>query len=119
MRAHWQNEKESIQKIGSLKSRSNRRKIEAATAERNGQLEKAAKLTYGDIPELEKQLAGENDHLSELQKDIKIAQGRGRRGGYRDRRRQVDRRPRLSDDGGRDREARRDGKSPPRAGHRP
>ncbi len=72
MRAHWQNEKESIQKIGALKERIEAAKVEAAAAERTGDLEKAAKLTYGDIPQLERQLSEESARLAELQKDLRM-----------------------------------------------
>ncbi|MCL5290998.1 MAG: ATP-dependent chaperone ClpB [Actinobacteria bacterium] len=72
MRAHWRNEKESIQRIGALKERIERARTESSTAEREGDLEKAAKLTYGDIPELERELTAENDRLAELQKDVKM-----------------------------------------------
>lgn len=72
MRGHWQNEKEAIQKIGALKERIEQAKYEAAAAEREGALEKAAKLTYGDIPQLDKDLTREEDRLAELQKETKM-----------------------------------------------
>lgn len=72
MRVHWQNEKECIQKIGLLKEKIEAAKIEAAAAERTGDLEKAAKLTYGDIPQLERELSEESARLAELQKDLSM-----------------------------------------------
>ncbi|MGM0368121.1 MAG: ATP-dependent chaperone ClpB [Actinomycetota bacterium] len=72
MKAHWNEEKEVIQKIRSLKEEIDRTKTEAEKAERNTDLQKAAELRYGKLLELQKRLEEENKRLSELQKDEKM-----------------------------------------------
>jgi ATP-dependent Clp protease ATP-binding subunit ClpB len=72
LKAKWQKEKESIGKIGQLKEKIERAKIEAQKAEREGDLSKAAKLRYGDLLSLKKELEKENKHLAELQKEQKM-----------------------------------------------
>jgi ATP-dependent Clp protease ATP-binding subunit ClpB len=69
MKAHWQAEKECISRIRELKERLEQARHEEGTAERVGDLEKAARLRYGDIVELEKKLDEENQRLAALQKD--------------------------------------------------
>jgi ATP-dependent Clp protease ATP-binding subunit ClpB len=72
MKAHWQAEKEAIGKIQTLKEQTEQARIEAEKAERLGNLQQAAELRYGRIPELERQLAAENAHLNELQRDVRM-----------------------------------------------
>ena len=72
MKAHWQAEKEAIGKIQALKEQTEQAKTEAEKAERVGDLQKAAELRYGSIPELERQLTAENARLNELQRDVKM-----------------------------------------------
>jgi ATP-dependent Clp protease ATP-binding subunit ClpB len=57
MKAQWQNEKQAIQQISDLKERLEQARGEAERAEREADLERAATLRYGEIPELERQLA--------------------------------------------------------------
>jgi ATP-dependent Clp protease ATP-binding subunit ClpB len=57
MRAQWQKEKDAIQGISELKERLEQARVEAERAEREADLQRAAELRYGEIPELEKQLA--------------------------------------------------------------
>ncbi|HEV3284228.1 MAG TPA: AAA family ATPase, partial [Solirubrobacteraceae bacterium] len=57
MKAQWQNEKQSIQQISELKERLEQARGETERAEREADLERAATLRYGEIPELERQLA--------------------------------------------------------------
>ncbi len=68
LRAKWTAEKERIQKLGQVKETLERVKLEAAEAERQGDLQKVAELRYGRLPQLEKELAAENAKLAELQK---------------------------------------------------
>jgi ATP-dependent Clp protease ATP-binding subunit ClpB len=56
MRAQWQKEKDAIQGISELKERLEQARVEAERAEREANLQRAAELRYGEIPELEKQL---------------------------------------------------------------
>ncbi len=72
MKAHWQAEKECIERIRELKERLEQVKIEEQKAEREGDLEKAARLRYGESAELQAKLEQENARLQELQKDRKM-----------------------------------------------
>ena len=53
MKARWQNEKEAIEEIKAAKSELEEAAREAERAERDADLERAAELRYGRIPELE------------------------------------------------------------------
>jgi len=68
LRAKWTAEKEVITKTGQLKEEIERVRLEAAEAERRGDLQRVAELRYGRIPQLEKELTAENARLAELQK---------------------------------------------------
>ena len=57
MKARWQNEKGAIEAIKEAKARLEEAHREAERAEREADLERAAKLQYGEIPELEKTVA--------------------------------------------------------------
>ena len=57
MNARWQNEKGAIDSINEAKARLEEAGREAERAEREADLERAAKLRYGEIPELEKAVA--------------------------------------------------------------
>jgi ATP-dependent Clp protease ATP-binding subunit ClpB len=67
MKAHWQREKEGIQKIRGLKEKIEQTRAEIDQVTRKGDLGKAAELRYGTLPTLEKDLAAENDRLAQLQ----------------------------------------------------
>ncbi|MCS6874532.1 MAG: ATP-dependent chaperone ClpB [Pyrinomonadaceae bacterium] len=69
MKAKWQAQKEKIEKIRSLKEQIEQLKIELERAQMAGDLQRAAELRYGKIPELEKQLVEEQNRLAELQKE--------------------------------------------------
>ena len=53
----WQNERDKIAAEGDIKAALDAARVELEQAQRNGDYEKAGQLTYGRIPELEKQLA--------------------------------------------------------------
>jgi ATP-dependent Clp protease ATP-binding subunit ClpB len=72
LRAQWQAEKKTIQEIRSLKSGLDDLKGEMERVEREGNLERAAKIKYSSIPETEKQLEEMNEKLLEIQKDKKM-----------------------------------------------
>ncbi|MGQ9476368.1 MAG: ATP-dependent chaperone ClpB [Actinomycetota bacterium] len=72
MKAHWQAEKDRITRIRELKERLEQIRIEEQRAEREGDLEKAARLRYGEAVEVQKALEEENRRLQELQKDRKM-----------------------------------------------
>jgi ATP-dependent Clp protease ATP-binding subunit ClpB len=67
MNARWQNEKGAIDSINEAKARLEEAGREAERAEREADLELAAKLRYGDIPELEKTIAGQEARIAGLQ----------------------------------------------------
>ena len=58
MTAQWQAEKESIDRVQALKERLEQAHREVERAEREADLQRAAELRYGEIPELERELAG-------------------------------------------------------------
>ncbi len=66
MKARWQNEKDAIDAIKGAKARLEEVRAEAERAEREADLERAAKLRYGEIPELEKAIADAEARLAEL-----------------------------------------------------
>ena len=72
MKVHWQQEKDIISKIRSLKEEIERTKIEAEQAERDADLAKAAELKYGKLLELSKKIEEENKNLGKLQKEKKM-----------------------------------------------
>ncbi len=57
MKAQWQSEKQAIQGISELKERLEQARIDAERAQREADLERASKLLYQDIPELERELS--------------------------------------------------------------
>lgn len=67
MKAHWQQEKDTIQTIRSLKEELERVRNEAHRAEQGGSLEEAAELKYGRLPRVKEALAEANGKLQELQ----------------------------------------------------
>ncbi|MGH1489058.1 MAG: ATP-dependent chaperone ClpB [Acidimicrobiales bacterium] len=64
MRAHWQNEKDAIEGIRTLKERED---ILRRELERESDLERAAEIRYGQLPEIEKQVETASAALAELQ----------------------------------------------------
>jgi ATP-dependent Clp protease ATP-binding subunit ClpB len=56
MKEQWQREKEAIREISELKERLDQAHLEAERAEREANLQRAAELRYGEIPELEKKI---------------------------------------------------------------
>src|SRR5215216_151557 len=57
MKAQWQAEKDAISEVRGLKERLEQAHHEVERAERAADLQRAAELRYGEIPELEKKLA--------------------------------------------------------------
>ena len=72
MKAHWQQEKEAIQKIRATKEQIEQARFQIDAVTRKGDLGKAAELRYGTLPDLEKQLVDENKKLAELQSKQKM-----------------------------------------------
>ena len=69
LKARWQNEKGAIAAIKDAKGRLEEVHRDAERAEREADLERAAKLRYGEIPELERTLAEQEARLAELHRD--------------------------------------------------
>jgi ATP-dependent Clp protease ATP-binding subunit ClpB len=55
--ARWAKEKESLDRIGEIKTRIEELGREAQRSEREGNLQRVAEIRYGELPELEKELA--------------------------------------------------------------
>jgi ATP-dependent Clp protease ATP-binding subunit ClpB len=72
MKVRWQAEKEAIQTIRGLKARQESLKAEAEQATRKGDLAKAAELTYGQAPGVERELKEAETKLAGIQKDGKF-----------------------------------------------
>ncbi len=64
MKAHWQGERDAIDRIRALKEQLETKRLEL---EREGDLEKAAEIRYGQLPEIERQVAEASVALDELQ----------------------------------------------------
>ena len=56
LNARWEAERSELNKIGDLKTKLDSLRIQAERAQREGNLEAASKLLYGEIPALEKEL---------------------------------------------------------------
>ena len=69
MKAKWQSEKDEIEKMRTAKEQLEEAKLELERARQQGDLNKAAELQYGRIPELEKMIAAEQERLETIQKD--------------------------------------------------
>jgi ATP-dependent Clp protease ATP-binding subunit ClpB len=69
MAAAWQAEKSAITRIREAKSTFEERRVDAERLEREGDLEGAAQLRYGELPSLEREIATATDDLAELQRD--------------------------------------------------
>ncbi|MFQ5600812.1 MAG: ATP-dependent chaperone ClpB [Candidatus Krumholzibacteriia bacterium] len=65
MRAQWQAEKESIAAVRAVREQIERVRGDLEEAERNYDLDRAAELKHGTLPELEKRLAAEGARFSE------------------------------------------------------
>ncbi|WP_104129842.1 ATP-dependent Clp protease ATP-binding subunit [Cryobacterium sp. N21] len=57
LQARWDNERASLNRVGELRERLDTARIESDRAQREGNLEKASRLLYGDIPVMERALA--------------------------------------------------------------
>jgi ATP-dependent Clp protease ATP-binding subunit ClpB len=72
MKAHWQNEKDLIQRIRSIKEEQEQLGVEAQQAERRGDLTRVAEIRYGRLIELQNQLQAANQTLEQLQAERKM-----------------------------------------------
>ena len=67
MKAEWEAEKEAIQAVQNAKAMIEDTRAEAERAQRDADLQRAAELTYGDLPRLEQELEAASAKLRELQ----------------------------------------------------
>jgi ATP-dependent Clp protease ATP-binding subunit ClpB len=67
LQARWQTEKSAIASIRDVKAKLDDARIKLEQAERRYEMETAARLRYGEIPELENKLKAEEAKLTELQ----------------------------------------------------
>jgi ATP-dependent Clp protease ATP-binding subunit ClpB len=66
LRTRWQNEKEPLEAIKGAKAQLEEAKLEVERAERETDLERAAELKFGQIPELEAKVVEQEARLEEL-----------------------------------------------------
>ena len=69
MKARWENEKNSIGKVQKLREEIEHMGVEIAEAERNYDLNRAAELKYGKLPQLQKELAEQEKIAEEAKSD--------------------------------------------------
>jgi ATP-dependent Clp protease ATP-binding subunit ClpB len=72
MRAHWEQEKATIERIRDVKERIETARVELERAERQADLEGAARLKFGTIPDLERQLEEANRDLAGRQESRRM-----------------------------------------------
>ena len=68
MKAQWTAEKDAIQKIQAKKAELEQLRTEAELATRRGDLQKAAEISYGRLPSIEKEIQQLEKRLAEIQK---------------------------------------------------
>ena len=69
-KAKWSNEKDAVDKVGKLRESIEHTRKEIQIAQQNYDLEKAAELQYGVLPQMEKQLEAEEEILR--QRDLSL-----------------------------------------------
>src|SRR5881275_132387 len=67
MKAQWQQEKDTLGAVGKIKQQIEQARIDAERATRAGDLQKAAEITYGQIPQLERQMGEAEQKLGSKQ----------------------------------------------------
>jgi len=68
--AHWQLEKDRITAIREVKQQIEEVRADAERSERSGDLQQAAELRYGRLPDLETRLVQRQEELEKLQSDL-------------------------------------------------
>ena len=71
MKAQWQAEKGAIQGIQERKARAEALRAEADQVTRRGDLQRAAELRYGELPQLEREIAEDEARLATIQATAK------------------------------------------------
>ena len=57
LESRWQKERSALNRVGELREKRDQLRVEETIAEREGDLAKVSKIRYGQLPEIEKQLA--------------------------------------------------------------
>jgi ATP-dependent Clp protease ATP-binding subunit ClpB len=70
--AHWQQEKEAIQRLRKIKEEQEGMRLEVERAQRAGDYAKASELQYGRSPQLERQVRDEETKLAALQQERRM-----------------------------------------------
>ncbi|WEP00272.1 ATP-dependent chaperone ClpB [Streptomyces sp. FXJ1.172] len=70
--ARWEKEKQSLNRVGELKERLDDLRGQAERAQRDGDFDRAAKLLYGEIPQLEKELEAASEAEEEAARDTMV-----------------------------------------------
>jgi ATP-dependent Clp protease ATP-binding subunit ClpB len=60
--ARWAKEREALERVKEIMSKVDELRMEAERAERNGELQRVAEIRYGELPQLEKELAEREQH---------------------------------------------------------
>ncbi|GAA2441236.1 ATP-dependent chaperone ClpB [Actinomadura vinacea] len=68
----WEQEKAGLNRVGEVKERIDQLRGEAERAQRDGDLETSARLTYGEIPALEKQLQEAAEQADDENRDAMV-----------------------------------------------
>jgi len=69
MKAKWQSEKEAIERMRKAKAELEQLKLQLDQVRNAGDLARASEIQYGQIPELERRFAAEQEKLAKLQTD--------------------------------------------------
>jgi ATP-dependent Clp protease ATP-binding subunit ClpB len=64
MKAQWQQEKDTLGAVGKIKQQIDQARVEAEQASRTGDLARAAEITYGRIPQLEREMKDAESKLA-------------------------------------------------------
>ncbi|MFQ3547533.1 MAG: ATP-dependent chaperone ClpB [Termitinemataceae bacterium] len=72
MRARWESERKDIQELRALKQRIEELKIEETRYEREGNLNKAAEIKYGLIPEAQRKLKDLSDRMESKRGEVSL-----------------------------------------------
>src|SRR2546430_1507012 len=67
MKAQWQQEKETLGAVGKIKQQIEQARIDTERATRAGDLQRPAEITYGQIPQLERQMHDAEQRLASKQ----------------------------------------------------
>jgi ATP-dependent Clp protease ATP-binding subunit ClpB len=71
LKVRWEREKSGLNRVGELKKRVDELEIEIDKAQRDGDLETASRLQYGELPQLERELAAASE-AEPAQQDVLV-----------------------------------------------